>query len=78
MIEWALLALGGLNLLLLVWLLLRRGASPQEQVQQTAALLTEQTAWLQQQFGHLQAQTCLLYTSPSPRDRQKSRMPSSA
>ena len=25
-----------------------------------------------------QAYTCLLYTSPSPRDRQKSRMPSSA
>ena len=25
-------------------------------------------------FSH----TCLLYTSPSPRDRQKSRMPSSA
>ena len=25
-----------------------------------------------------QATTCLLYTSPSPRDRQKSRMPSSA
>ena len=25
-----------------------------------------------------QGQTCLLYTSPSPRDRQKSRMPSSA
>ena len=25
-----------------------------------------------------QAATCLLYTSPSPRDRQKSRMPSSA
>ena len=24
------------------------------------------------------AQRCLLYTSPSPRDRQKSRMPSSA
>ena len=24
------------------------------------------------------AVTCLLYTSPSPRDRQKSRMPSSA
>ena len=24
------------------------------------------------------ATTCLLYTSPSPRDRQKSRMPSSA
>ena len=27
-------------------------------------------------IGH--GQTCLLYTSPSPRDRQKSRMPSSA
>ena len=26
----------------------------------------------------LAAKTCLLYTSPSPRDRQKSRMPSSA
>ena len=25
-----------------------------------------------------QAADCLLYTSPSPRDRQKSRMPSSA
>ena len=25
-----------------------------------------------------QVDTCLLYTSPSPRDRQKSRMPSSA
>ena len=25
-----------------------------------------------------QAMDCLLYTSPSPRDRQKSRMPSSA
>ena len=28
------------------------------------------------EFG--QGSTCLLYTSPSPRDRQKSRMPSSA
>ena len=27
-------------------------------------------------LGHID--TCLLYTSPSPRDRQKSRMPSSA
>ena len=26
----------------------------------------------------LTKETCLLYTSPSPRDRQKSRMPSSA
>ena len=28
--------------------------------------------------GHVRCHTCLLYTSPSPRDRQKSRMPSSA
>ena len=28
--------------------------------------------------GHAIAHGCLLYTSPSPRDRQKSRMPSSA
>ena len=27
---------------------------------------------------HAEAISCLLYTSPSPRDRQKSRMPSSA
>ena len=29
-------------------------------------------------FNVLDYYTCLLYTSPSPRDRQKSRMPSSA
>ena len=28
--------------------------------------------------GAVMADACLLYTSPSPRDRQKSRMPSSA
>ena len=30
------------------------------------------------QLQNKQSQSCLLYTSPSPRDRQKSRMPSSA
>ena len=29
-------------------------------------------------LAHTQGKNCLLYTSPSPRDRQKSRMPSSA
>ena len=29
-------------------------------------------------LGHTQAKTCLLYTSPSPRDKRQSRMPSSA
>ena len=30
------------------------------------------------QFISVEPHDCLLYTSPSPRDRQKSRMPSSA
>ena len=30
------------------------------------------------QSGSISNKACLLYTSPSPRDRQKSRMPSSA
>ena len=34
------------------------------------------SGWTQEQ--RLQYMDCLLYTSPSPRDRQKSRMPSSA
>ena len=29
-------------------------------------------------YGAAEVVACLLYTSPSPRDRQKSRMPSSA
>ena len=32
----------------------------------------------QKNFGNPIVKNCLLYTSPSPRDRQKSRMPSSA
>ena len=31
-----------------------------------------------EKLGLIRAHPCLLYTSPSPRDRQKSRMPSSA
>ena len=34
--------------------------------------------WNDKQSGQKVERTCLLYTSPSPRDRQKSRMPSSA
>ena len=33
---------------------------------------------IKQRTGSFQTYICLLYTSPSPRDRQKSRMPSSA
>ena len=45
---------------------------------QLRSFTVEQTV---QVFGHLYSQlcgTCLLYTSPSPRDRTRSRMPSSA
>ena len=39
----------------------------------------EKTCSLAAENGHLEClKYCLLYTSPSPRDRQKSRMPSSA
>ena len=34
--------------------------------------------WQTMEMIHSRSYTCLLYTSPSPRDRQKSRMPSSA
>lgn len=70
---YALLGLGLLNLLLLAWWLLRPGASPQAQAEQTAAytaelmaaqaatqaatLKAEQTAWQQQQFDGLHGQT---------------------
>ena len=30
------------------------------------------------EYGHCEVMSCLLYTSPSPRDRTRSRMPSSA
>ena len=33
---------------------------------------------IEKKFGAPTVTNCLLYTSPSPRDRQKSRMPSSA
>ena len=36
-------------------------------------------AWRSRDYDKMKSMcTCLLYTSPSPRDRQKSRMPSSA
>ena len=44
-----------------------------EQVQSTAQSTRQELGNNFTQFQH-----CLLYTSPSPRDRQKSRMPSSA
>ena len=40
--------------------------------------LSEDLEWEAYYAPRLRGNTCLLYTSPSPRDRQKSRMPSSA
>ena len=66
--EWASWALGGLNLLVLVFLLLRYRVSPEAQANRIAELLAEktteqtatqasmQTAWQQQQFAAAQAQ----------------------
>ena len=41
-------------------------------------LLEKKVTSMDVQLFSRQLYTCLLYTSPSPRDRQKSRMPSSA
>ena len=41
-------------------------------------LTPEQERELAESLYYEQDLSCLLYTSPSPRDRQKSRMPSSA
>ena len=49
--------------------------SPTETI--TATITQAQDSILQAQ-AVVDSATCLLYTSPSPRDRQKSRMPSSA
>ena len=55
--------------------------APLECVETVAASVTmkfdDGMKFERERFMHL-IQTCLLYTSPSPRDRQKSRMPSSA
>ena len=40
--------------------------------------LVDKSNWFWQHTLHPLCKDCLLYTSPSPRDRQKSRMPSSA
>ena len=57
----------------------RTGASPQR-VRDRRSYEAQQRRNLKENKFRIAAQlmSCLLYTSPSPRDRQKSRMPSSA
>ena len=50
--------------------------SETEQVRKANLDLTEEKSQAQKSFYEVKA--CLLYTSPSPRDRTRSRMPSSA
>ena len=53
---------------------------PTEQIEERvpSATTTVSTEALESTDAPNTPNTCLLYTSPSPRDRQKSRMPSSA
>ena len=44
----------------------------------TGLIIPRPIGWIGTQSADGVANLCLLYTSPSPRDRQKSRMPSSA
>ena len=56
-------------------------AEPADQLHVTLLYLGEAASWsaeYRRLLTDVVAEICLLYTSPSPRDRQKSRMPSSA
>ena len=46
--------------------------------EESSTLINKLEEISQRQENEVAVVTCLLYTSPSPRDRQKSRMPSSA
>ena len=65
------------KLLLLLFVLFLPIAYSQEEKPDTALSL-EQLLELVQQGKFAESEDCLLYTSPSPRDRTRSRMPSSA
>ena len=55
------------------------GQAQFEKALQTQLILAEDGEVIELEAGNFQISgSCLLYTSPSPRDRQKSRMPSSA
>ena len=60
-------------------MLLFSGSSNVELASKVASNLgTELSTVESKEFASGEIYICLLYTSPSPRDRQKSRMPSSA
>ena len=51
---------------------------PAYRMEEVARLLSVNSDWLKTGEGPKESSRCLLYTSPSPRDRTRSRMPSSA
>ena len=79
--------LGTLTVLILFYSLTYKGESDMTTEPAAATEAEEKDCGCQPQrtsdtaesiVSNLDLKTCLLYTSPSPRDRQKSRMPSSA
>ena len=70
----------GVMLYLLLWLLIpaegsERTGSMEKTIREGAEEIAERARTMSEEIHE---GVCLLYTSPSPRDRQKSRMPSSA
>ena len=51
---------------------------PKEALNNIEKNISPQIDQIIEKSGFVKKSNCLLYTSPSPRDRQKSRMPSSA
>ena len=74
-ILWLVLAASLLPVPALVWLLLEFRVTTTGQARDR---LVARAGIIASNLDDKIAGTCLLYTSPSPRDRQKSRMPSSA
>ena len=62
------------------WLDLMRGCAiyHKKKAEETAPVILGEQASEEHIMHKVWSLSCLLYTSPSPRDRQKSRMPSSA
>ena len=73
------------NIFLLISLLIISCGSPKKETKETKKSYEDEIQGFWERKGTIQFindipvdTLCLLYTSPSPRDRQKSRMPSSA
>ena len=57
---------------------IEKASEASREAAQQAKLNSESLEQIESRVDANEAYICLLYTSPSPRDRQKSRMPSSA